>query len=91
MAKLYLWPARFPAEVVLEYERTMGPYAVAGQLEQAPAPRGGGIIKREWWQEWPGKESPPVEFVVAALDTAVKEKESSGYFFTQAGKKNPAI
>ncbi len=75
-----LWPERFPLEVIQEYERTMGPYAVAGQLEQAPAPRGGGIIKREWWQEWPGKESPPVEFVVASLDTAVKEEESSDYY-----------
>jgi predicted phage terminase large subunit-like protein len=43
-------------------------------------PRGGGIIQRDWWQEWAPKESPPVEFVLASLDTAIKEKEESDYY-----------
>ena len=47
-----LFPERFPAEVVDRDEKAMGPYATAGQFQQTPEPRGGGIIKRDWWQLW---------------------------------------
>lgn len=49
-----LAPNRFPEEEVLKLEKVLssvgGSYAVAGQLQQRPAPRGGGLIKREWWE-----------------------------------------
>lgn len=45
-----LWPERFPASEVAKLEKELGPYAYAGQYQQTPAPRGGGIIKEEWWQ-----------------------------------------
>ncbi|HQT62528.1 MULTISPECIES: phage terminase large subunit [unclassified Acidiphilium] len=74
-----LWPERFPEAATRDLER-MGPYAVAAQLQQAPTPRGGGIILREWWREWEPRESPPFEFVLASLDTAVKEREQNDYY-----------
>ncbi len=40
-----LCPERFPEEVVAADELTMGAYAVAGQFQQRPAPRGGGMFK----------------------------------------------
>lgn len=48
-----LWPARFDRRTIDEWASLMGPFAASGQLDQAPAPRGGGIIKRDWWQMWP--------------------------------------
>lgn len=36
-----LFPARFPREVVERDKKVMGPYAVAGQLQQRPAPPSG--------------------------------------------------
>lgn len=42
-----LFPARFPEEVVDNLEKEMGgrdSYAVAGQLQQRPEPRGGGMV-----------------------------------------------
>lgn len=75
-----LWPDRFDAKWVAQQKAKIGPYAWACQYDQFPQPRGGGIIQRDWWQEWAPKESPPVEFVVAALDTAVKDKEESDYY-----------
>lgn len=45
-----LWSERFPASEVFKLERELGPYAYAGQYQQTPAPRGGGIIREEWWQ-----------------------------------------
>jgi predicted phage terminase large subunit-like protein len=44
-----LFPERFSEDTVAELERTLGSYASAGQLQQRPAPRGGGMFKRDWF------------------------------------------
>lgn len=44
-----LFPDRFPEEQVKELERTLGSYATAGQLQQRPTPRGGGLFKKSWF------------------------------------------
>lgn len=46
-------PLRFPEPVVAALERDLGPYAAASQLQQEPAPRGGGILQRDWWKLYP--------------------------------------
>jgi predicted phage terminase large subunit-like protein len=82
-----LWPERYPASEVAKIEREMGDYAFAGQFQQTPAPRGGGILKEEWWQMWdedvaaehgstPDKY-PGFEYILASLDTAYTEKEEN--------------
>lgn len=43
-----LFPERFPREVVDRDKVPMGSYAVAGQFQQRPAPREGGLFKRAW-------------------------------------------
>lgn len=45
-----LFPERFPEHVVDELERTLGSYATAGQLQQRPSPREGGMFKRHWFK-----------------------------------------
>jgi predicted phage terminase large subunit-like protein len=82
-----LWPERFPIEQVRILERELGPYAYAGQYQQEPAPRGGGVIKYDWWREWDEKAAkehgtipgqyPGFEYIIAALDTAYTEKEEN--------------
>ena len=47
-----MFPERFSELQVLELEKTLGTYGTAGQLQQRPAPRGGGVIKIEWFQYW---------------------------------------
>lgn len=74
-----LFPARFPLEVVERDERAMGPYATAGQFQQLPTPRGGGVIKVEWWQPWEQPAYPPMDLVVASLDTAYTTKQENDY------------
>lgn len=44
-----LFPERFPEATVKSLEKTMGSYAAAGQLQQRPAPRDGGMFKRAWF------------------------------------------
>lgn len=80
------WPERFPPDIVAKLKRTLGPYAYSSQYQQAPEPRGGGIIKRDWWGAY---ELPvgapfrhPFEFIVASLDpafTAKQENDPSGF------------
>jgi predicted phage terminase large subunit-like protein len=82
-----LWPGRFPASEVFKLERELGPYAYAGQYQQTPAPRSGGIIRRDWWRRWDKATAeknggvptkyPAFEYILAALDTAYTEKEEN--------------
>jgi predicted phage terminase large subunit-like protein len=45
-----LFPVLFPEAVVLDLEKTLGPYEAAGQLQQKPVPEGGGLFARGWWK-----------------------------------------
>lgn len=74
-----LFPARFPLHVVERDEKAMGPYASAGQFQQEPTPRGGGVIKAEWWETWPDGAYPPMDFIVASLDPAYTAKQENDY------------
>jgi predicted phage terminase large subunit-like protein len=44
-----LWPDRIDTPALDALKKAMGSYAVAGQFQQRPAPRGGGMFKREWF------------------------------------------
>lgn len=48
-----LWPDRFDRKWVANQKRRVGPHAWAGQYNQIPVARGGGIIQRDWWKVWP--------------------------------------
>jgi len=74
-----LWPERFDEEQVILLEKTLGPYAAAGQLQQRPEPAGGGVIKREWWNLWERDAFPPMDYVIASLDTAYTTKEENDF------------
>jgi len=44
-----LWPSQFTEAKVRKLELALGPYGAAGQLQQQPAPEGGGLFRREWF------------------------------------------
>lgn len=74
-----MWDERFTPQVIENTKKEVGPYAYAGQYMQTPAPRGGGIFKRDWWQIWEdptGRDKfPEVEYIVASLDSAFTEDQ----------------
>lgn len=74
-----LWPERFDDAALKQLETSLGPTAAAGQLQQMPQPRGGGVIKREWWQLWEDAQFPPMEYIVASLDPAYTEDKENDY------------
>ncbi|WP_167371049.1 phage terminase large subunit [Myxococcus virescens] len=45
-----LQQSRFPPEVVAAEKKRLGSYGAAGQLQQRPAPAGGGMFPRGWWR-----------------------------------------
>ena len=74
-----LWPDRIDETTLSGLERSLGEYAAAGQLQQRPMPRGGTILKSDWWRPWEKEDLPNVEYVLQSWDTAYSEKERSSY------------
>jgi predicted phage terminase large subunit-like protein len=74
-----LWPDRIDDRTLENLERSLGSYASAGQLQQRPMPKGGGILKAEWWVPWEKEDLPPIEYVLQSWDTAFSTKENSSY------------
>jgi predicted phage terminase large subunit-like protein len=70
-----LWPSRFTKKVLEGLKESLGEYGTAGQLQQAPNPAGGGILRIEHFQKWP-KDTPipSFEYVVQSYDCAFSEK-----------------
>lgn len=74
-----LWPDRFAEEQVEVLKKRLGPWKAAGQLQQRPEPKGGGIIKRDWWQLHDAPHFPQFDYVVASLDTAFTTKQENDF------------
>jgi len=67
-------PVRFPRSVVEALKRDMGSYAYAGQYQQRPSPRDGGLFKRQWFEGKVIKEPPPGTKWVRHWDLAATKR-----------------
>ena len=74
-----LWPERIDEKTLQNLEKSLGSYASAGQLQQRPMPKGGGILKSEWWVPWENSHLPEIEYVLQSYDTAFSTKEKTSY------------
>lgn len=65
------FPERFTPDAVAE-AKLMGEHVWAGQYQQRPEVRGGGMLKRAWWQTYTPPEGkwPLFDHVIASLDPA---------------------
>lgn len=73
-----LFPARFPRSVVDRDKKVLGDYAVAGQFQQRPAPRGGAIFKTDYIKRFSG-DPPSMQWRAIFADTAMKAKEENDW------------
>lgn len=70
-----LFPERFSRSVVERDKAILGSYAAAGQFQQRPAPRGGGVVKEAWLSNrWRVRGEAP-ELIVQSWDCASKPQE----------------
>ena len=74
-----LWPERIDEITLNSLDKSLGSYAAAGQLQQRPMPKGGGILRSEWWVPWEKNDLPEVEYIIQSWDTAFSTKEKSSY------------
>jgi predicted phage terminase large subunit-like protein len=72
-----MFPERFSKSAVENLKLQKGSYAYAGQYQQRPGPRGGGIIKDKWWKWW--VVQPKVLWRRVYVDTAQKEGQEHDY------------
>lgn len=82
-----LFPERFSNITVTELERSLGSYASAGQLQQRPAPRGGGLFKAAWWKYY--DTLPKLSWRTIYVDTAQKTGTANDYSVFQCWGRSP--
>jgi predicted phage terminase large subunit-like protein len=70
-------PARFPRPVVETLKRDMGTYAYAGQYQQRPTPREGGLFKRHWFEGKIIRQAPANVKWVRHWDLAATKKATA--------------
>jgi predicted phage terminase large subunit-like protein len=69
-----LIPALIPEDKVRRLELDLGPYGAAGQLQQRPAPEGGGLFKLEWFKYLDAVPSDdPIVRAARGWDTAATQ------------------
>ncbi|WP_271083496.1 phage terminase large subunit [Brevundimonas sp. NIBR11] len=94
-----LFPERFPLAQVAKLKKAKGSYAWAGQYQQRPSPRDGGIFLREWFKVAAFLPAGPKRTVrawdIGATEgggdpsagvrcTQVGTDEEAGYYFTNS-------
>jgi len=72
-----LFPERFPEKVVERDKSVMGSFATAGQFQQRPTPREGGLFKRSWFNFV--REVPIGTIFVRGWDFAASTEKGSAY------------
>lgn len=75
-----LWPDRVTEEALTKLESGLGQYAAAGQLQQRPSPREGGMIKREWFRWYEDHQLPENPYKHAqSWDLSFKKNDGTDY------------
>jgi len=85
-----MWPEHFPAEDVAKIE-SRGSFEFAAQYQQRPAPRGGGVWKKDWFRFYAARDLPAsFDTVVDSWDCSFKDTDGSDYVCGQRwGKTGP--
>ena len=74
-----LWPERIPQNTIDALKISLGSYAAAGQLQQRPAPKGGGILQSKWWRKWEREQVPTYSYLLQSYDTAFEKNDNAAY------------
>lgn len=68
-------PERMGSKELTELKQLLGEYGTSGQLQQDPAPTGGGILNTKFFKLWPQDNGlPQFEYILQSYDCAFTEK-----------------
>ena len=82
-----LWPERVGEAELARLKASLGSYAYAGQFQQRPSPRSGGMLKRNWWK-WYRQAPATLDELLQSWDMTFKDLKSSDYVVGQVwGRK----
>ena len=73
-----LWPAREGEAEIAQRKAELGAYGFAGQYQQSPSPRSGGMFQRDWWSFYDEVPST-LDECAQSWDLAVKGDPGSDY------------
>jgi predicted phage terminase large subunit-like protein len=73
-----LWQSRFPKPVLDNWVRSMTGHSVAGQLQQRPTAREGGLFKRDWFSSPANWVNEDMLQICRAWDLASTQEGTSG-------------
>jgi predicted phage terminase large subunit-like protein len=73
-----LWPARESVAQLEAQRRVLGSYGFAGQYQQEPVPRSGGLFQRRWWG-WYDDAPEELDDVMQSWDLSFKDGDGSDY------------
>lgn len=73
-----LWPKRMTRAVIERDKKVLGSYAYAGQFQQRPSPRGGGMFKREWFEVVDAIPAGPRR-IIRSWDLAATETDNAAW------------
>lgn len=81
------WEERYPAKVLTPFKSM--DFVWASQYQQRPEPRGGGIVKRDYWRIWDREAQdandvkpnsyPPFDYILASFDGAFGRKQENDW------------
>lgn len=77
-------PERFNEDFYADAKKRLGSYGYAGQIQQRPLPKEGGVIKRQWVQYY--DYLPPLDefdLFIQSWDTAFKQTDESSFVVGQ--------
>jgi predicted phage terminase large subunit-like protein len=88
-----LWPKYRPELESDKMAKSLGPYRMAGQMQQRPSAKEGDLLKRYWWRFYDPelftnpehrRRRPRFSMVVQSVDTPLKDKEANDLVAIQA-------
>jgi predicted phage terminase large subunit-like protein len=74
-----LWPERVGPAEIASLKAQLGSYGFAGQMQQRPSPRGGGMFKRHWWGRYAAFDPNAARRIIQVWDTAFSTRNSADY------------
>jgi len=74
-----LWPEFFDLDALYRTKASMPLFQWNAQYQQQPTAEEAAMVKREWWNIWPGDSPPACEYIITTLDAAAEKHNRADF------------